>query len=454
MQTGTWAEIAITRLKIMDAQPPPGGYSFDHHGGESYGPEKVHVGADLVREIERHAAAGARALLLTISNCEGGSSSAADQVYAALRRISDRGGKVVVYLEGMAASSAAHIALAGDYVLMNRESVFVLHSAVIMGGSGRPAEELERIRLAHNEVTRATALERSAIPPRAIDDALACQFNPAKGLWDVKTLEPDVALEWCWADAISDLEGARAFTRMVAEPAIRFETLRSAMLRVRRGLRARVLGPHAGQGMRPAVDAQCTISANKLTGDALETANYAQDASGNPTAGAKLDSYGTALKVAPANFQIGQTLIRDTWFANQRQVIGRRLTYASGAWTLTSSGLTLGTWNATNKQLRIWGTGAGAAGFNDAVVHATRIDGVTAGYAYELRSGHLNRGSNGTDVWFDVELWRMRAYWDEMLGLQTVCESVDWPGLGASAPWFDISVTFFNGSPTWRWPWQ
>lgn len=47
------------------------------------------------------------------------------------------------------------------------------------------------------------------------------------------------------------------------------------------------------------------IIASKIAADALQTSNYTQDGNGYPTAGAKLDKSGTALKVAPANVQVG-----------------------------------------------------------------------------------------------------------------------------------------------------
>jgi ATP-dependent protease ClpP protease subunit len=50
-------------------------------------------------------------------------------------------------------------------------------------------------------------------------------------------------------------------------------------------------------------DGAVTIS--KIATDSLRTTNYAEDGSGNATAGAKLDHQGTALKVAPGNLQIG-----------------------------------------------------------------------------------------------------------------------------------------------------
>jgi hypothetical protein len=51
------------------------------------------------------------------------------------------------------------------------------------------------------------------------------------------------------------------------------------------------------------------ITGGKIQGDALQTSNYAQDGNGNPTAGAKLDKDGLALKVAPKNCQIGTLTI-------------------------------------------------------------------------------------------------------------------------------------------------
>ena len=41
----------------------------------------------------------------------------------------------------------------------------------------------------------------------------------------------------------------------------------------------------------------------------LSTANYAEDGSGNPTAGGKVDCRGTAIKVAPGNLQVGKSLL-------------------------------------------------------------------------------------------------------------------------------------------------
>jgi hypothetical protein len=58
-----------------------------------------------------------------------------------------------------------------------------------------------------------------------------------------------------------------------------------------------------------AVSVRRMISAGDIVADSLRTSNYVQDGSGNPTAGAKLDHTGTALKVAPGNLQLGTRLL-------------------------------------------------------------------------------------------------------------------------------------------------
>lgn len=46
----------------------------------------------------------------------------------------------------------------------------------------------------------------------------------------------------------------------------------------------------------------------------LRTTNYAEDASGNPTSGAKMASAGTSFKVASNSFQVGTLVLSDYWF--------------------------------------------------------------------------------------------------------------------------------------------
>lgn len=46
----------------------------------------------------------------------------------------------------------------------------------------------------------------------------------------------------------------------------------------------------------------------------LQTTNYAEDGSGNPTAGARLASSGTAIKVASGSLQVGSVFFTDYWY--------------------------------------------------------------------------------------------------------------------------------------------
>lgn len=57
-----------------------------------------------------------------------------------------------------------------------------------------------------------------------------------------------------------------------------------------------------------------SISAVKLSATAIQTSNYAEDVSGNPTAGARMQVTGTSLKVAPNNVQVGEYLLTDAFF--------------------------------------------------------------------------------------------------------------------------------------------
>ena len=51
-----------------------------------------------------------------------------------------------------------------------------------------------------------------------------------------------------------------------------------------------------------------------LSTQTMKTSNYAEDGSGNPTAGVSLNAVGTALKVANSNLQIGTVIFSDYWY--------------------------------------------------------------------------------------------------------------------------------------------
>ena len=54
-----------------------------------------------------------------------------------------------------------------------------------------------------------------------------------------------------------------------------------------------------------------SVTAEKIAADTFKTTNYAENGSGEPTAGAKLDHQGTALKVAADNLQVGPYVFTD-----------------------------------------------------------------------------------------------------------------------------------------------
>jgi hypothetical protein len=57
-----------------------------------------------------------------------------------------------------------------------------------------------------------------------------------------------------------------------------------------------------------------SISTGKLQANTIQTSNYTQDGSGNPTAGAKMDITGTALKVQSGGLQMGSYIFTDYWY--------------------------------------------------------------------------------------------------------------------------------------------
>ena len=59
-----------------------------------------------------------------------------------------------------------------------------------------------------------------------------------------------------------------------------------------------------------------TISASHLSANTLQTSNYAE-AAGVPVSGAKLDSTGVSLKIAPSGMMIGSTTLDQAWFSQQ-----------------------------------------------------------------------------------------------------------------------------------------
>jgi hypothetical protein len=79
--------------------------------------------------------------------------------------------------------------------------------------------------------------------------------------------------------------------------------------------------------------AALNIVREQFSDGAISTPNYAEDGSGNPIAGAKLDSTGTALKVASGNLQIGTFTL-----ANLAQMVVSACVYGFGNGTFQLNG--------------------------------------------------------------------------------------------------------------------
>lgn len=83
------------------------------------------------------------------------------------------------------------------------------------------------------------------------------------------------------------------------------------------------------------------ISAGMLQADAIQTTNYAEDGSGNPTAGAKMSVAGTALKTSPGGLQVGSYTFTD-YFWRLLQALdgssGNRVLYRGSIDTSTRGG--------------------------------------------------------------------------------------------------------------------
>lgn len=72
-----------------------------------------------------------------------------------------------------------------------------------------------------------------------------------------------------------------------------------------------------------AVSLRKMVTFDLLAANTIKTSNYAEDGNGYPTAGAKLDNVGTALKVASNNMRVGRYFLSDAFFKSV-QALGDR----------------------------------------------------------------------------------------------------------------------------------
>jgi len=78
-----------------------------------------------------------------------------------------------------------------------------------------------------------------------------------------------------------------------------------------------------------AVSLRKMVTFDLIAANTLKTSNYAEDANGVPTAGAKLDNVGTALKVASNNVRVGGYYLSDAFFRSVQALVdtGQRVYY-------------------------------------------------------------------------------------------------------------------------------
>lgn len=257
----------------------------------------------LVGQIDAARRAGARALFVVLSPAPGlectvngalvpgGHVLAALEVYRALRRFSTEVGPVVAFGEKLIGSCAPWLMLAADVVVLEPRARLLFHSCcpdesrVPPGHSGREWG---------NEVQATVLRARSTVREKFIGEWAT--FVDGKGLARVLAEDaPGLGL----ADFVGDELHARAGALLLAVEGLGcVESRRRAALA---GRPEAVFPPEP----REAAVATCTIKTHHLAADAVQTSNYAEDGSGVPVTGAKLDHTGQALKVAPGSVQIG-----------------------------------------------------------------------------------------------------------------------------------------------------
>lgn len=101
--------------------------------------------------------------------------------------------------------------------------------------------------------------------------------------------------------------------------------------------------------------ATTVLEQNAVRSDALQTSNYAEDGFGNATAGARMQSRGAALQVAPGNLKVGKTYMDAAYFTKMfmsRGII--QLTGGSLSGSMSNATLTFrGSDNSGNGVIRI-----------------------------------------------------------------------------------------------------
>jgi ATP-dependent protease ClpP protease subunit len=167
-------------------------------------------------------------------NSPGGDVHAGIAIYNALRRHPSR---VVTYVDGIAASIASVVALAGDEVIMPSNTFMMIHNAsAFAGGDARALREAADILEKHSETIRAIYVERTGKTEAEIQDLMDAEtWMTAQEALDLGFADT-VADEALAAAACADLTGF-GFRHVPADLAARAEPAAAAAPLTDDGLR-------------------------------------------------------------------------------------------------------------------------------------------------------------------------------------------------------------------------
>lgn len=166
------------------------------------------VAGDVLRQIDQAERDGIKAILLIV-DCWGGHLESAYSLFRRLRAFSDAGGRVVSYVR-RAASSAPHVALAGDYVVLSDEpaprrsvtpcSVSPTGFFLIHSGEAGPGNDLSAV---HQE-------SAAVIASRTLMSVEEVVHLMSRGFLVLTSIEGQDAVAHGFADELGGLERARA----------------------------------------------------------------------------------------------------------------------------------------------------------------------------------------------------------------------------------------------------
>lgn len=105
-------------------------YVYERIGGYSWDDSRPPVTASgVARELEAARAAGAKTVNVYV-NSPGGDVFEAKAIYSQLRRFAEEAGaRIVVHVDGLAASAASFIAMAGDRIITGASGTWMVHRA-------------------------------------------------------------------------------------------------------------------------------------------------------------------------------------------------------------------------------------------------------------------------------------------------------------------------------------